>query len=501
MPNKTLISIKNAKHTYYVHKTEQYVLGNAQKGFDFQVNEGEHIAILGANGAGKSTFLRLLRGDAWLKSGEISWLSEENGSEYMEHTPLTAKSMCVLVSNAEQERYLKVNWNITAEELLSTGFSKTSLLYNELTTEQKEKLYSLAEELNISHLLNNYVPTLSHGQLRILLLARAILSSAKIILLDEYTDGLDVYYREQVFSLLEKISHKATFVMTTHRLETLPHWIKKSYYLKDGFFSSTIPNEYTLEGQLQITCDEKLALEERESNNTSALANFPPLIDIKNADVYVDSNKVLHQVNWIWKRDEHWLIHGANGSGKSTFLKLLAGDLYPALGGSITRHLPSQSLNGEIYTMREIKKLIRLVSDKLQATYSYDINCYELILSGIDNTIGIYREFTEKEHDEAMQWMQFTQMENFKNRSIFSLSTGQLRRLLLARAMLGKPEILLLDEPYNGLDVFARKDFNKLLENLIENNVHIVVVSHHEKDSYLCTKSAKIDKDELILIK
>ncbi len=498
MHKEPLIVLKNARLKTYVLKQEHLILGNKTKGLDFRLYANEHVVILGENGSGKSTLLKILKGDAWIQEGEVLWQSIENSQLVYEKTPLVGKRMCAIVSAAEQEKYIRQAWNITAEELLATGFENTLLLYNDLSKEQKNKLENLAEELNIKHLLKGYLNTFSQGQLRILLLARALISSPKVLLLDECTDGLDVEYREQVLKFLEKIRHKTTFVMTSHRLETLPRFITKKYYLKNGILSEEIPSLY-LDYQVQISEDKKLALSENKknfTNNDNSLALVPPFIEIKNASVYIDHKEILHSIDWEWKTNEHWLIYGKNGSGKSTFLKLLASEEYPALGGYIKRNLSELD---DVHKLEQVKKAISLISDKLQASYAYEVNVLELILSGIDNTIGIYREFTKKEYEKANYWLEFVNMQDFAKRSIFTLSTGQARRVFMARALISKPKLLLLDEPYTGLDFTSRNEFMKLLEKLIHEGIHLLIVSHHKYDSYFCNRIARIEDGYLLV--
>ncbi len=497
MKASPLISVKNAHLLRYTNKIEHQVLGNKTKGLDFELYKGEHIAIVGSNGSGKSTLLRLLRGDAWLNKGEILWKDNGISSEkaVYDNTPIVGKRMCALVSFAEQEKYIRQAWNITADYLIATGFDNVLLLYNDLSEEQKSRIEELAKELDITHLLDKNVNKLSQGQLRILLLARALISSPQVLLLDEYTEGLDVDYRRQVLSSLEKISEKTTLLLTSHRPETLPSWVQKTFYLKHGLLSLDLPLAYSIE-QAQITEQKRLAISEKNKGNAKdnekALATLPPLIEIKNACVFLDHAEILHNLNWTWKQNEHWLIYGKNGSGKSTFLKLLASEEYPALGGSIQRNLGDAE-----HILTQVKKKIALISDKLQASYAYEVTAQELLLSGIDNTIGIYRTFTEEEHERANYWLKFVKMEAFAHRSIFTLSTGQARRLYLARALMTQPKILLLDEPYTGLDHASRLEFMQILEKSIEEGMHLLIVSHHKEDVYFCNRTACIDKGYL----
>lgn len=178
------------------------------------------------------------------------------------------------------------------------------------------------------------------------------------------------------------------------------------------------------------------------------------------------------------------MIHGSNGAGKSTFLNLLAGgDTYPAYGGSISRYLPRHG--GDIVDLPSIRRAIRLVSDLGQATYGYNLTGLELVLSGGDNVVGMYRTYDEAEIHEAHELLARMDVAHLAMRHIRTLSTGQLRRLLLARALMGRPEIVLLDEPCSGLDAQFTKQILGLLDAMSD-EVHFVLVSHHPSDRLQC---------------
>ncbi len=491
-----LIQVHDGRLSYYVQKLEHNVLGCEQKGFDFSLNEGEHTAIIGRNGSGKSTFLRLLNGQAWLKLGEILWNTEKGYEKYA----LSGMAMTALISCAQQEKYARQSWNITGEELLLTGLTRSSLLYTVIEEEQKDKLHAFAQSMGIAHLMNKLLPTFSQGQLRILLLARALVSSPKVLLLDEYMDGLDKKNREEVQNLLEKISSQTTCIFATHRLESIPSFVSRYLYLEKGFLTEEMPQEYNtyFNKHKKLVSDESTIKKLVMHTSDSAIATIPPFFDVQNATVFIDSKEVLHNIHWQWKKGEHWQIYGENGSGKSTFLRLLAGDEYPAFGGTVQRYFPQS--NGFVQSLAQIRKAVHLVSDLLQVRYSYSLNARELVLSGFDNSIGIYRSFTKEEHDEALYWIRYMQMEKFVSHSIRTLSTGQLRRLFIARALVGKPEILLLDEPYSGLDVFARTHITDLLEKLQEDNFHMLIVSHYDEDTRICNKKAHMNNGYLSIV-
>ncbi len=444
------------------------------------VRQGEHTALLGPNGAGKSTLLRLMRGEAWLDDpggGRILWHTPHGP----EDSPLTGRAMAALVSAAQHENYLRQGWDMSGEDLLLTGLSDTPLIYTMPPAAQRRTVRDMAERLRIPGLLSRPVNTLSQGQLRILLLARALVRRPPLLLLDECVDGLDTPTRRRVLDILREAARDSTLILTTHRADALPPWLQRTVYLRAGRLTAA---PATVEAPYR---DFRHSTTTTRAVSTTTRAPSPtvpetalPLVEIRNATVYVERAPVLRDITWTIRPGEHWMIRGGNGAGKSTLLRLLAGDEHPAAGGSIVSRLPRHG--GEVAELETIRKGVRLVSDLGQALYGYDLSGLELVLSGFDGTIGLYRETTEAQKEEALRRMRRFGMEALAGRSIRRMSTGQLRRLFLARALAGAPDLLLLDEPCSGLDAAARRDYLELLGSLADDGVHLVLVTHYEGD-------------------
>lgn len=208
-----------------------------------------------------------------------------------------------------------------------------------------------------------------------------------------------------------------------------------------------------------------------------------PLMELSGVNVYVNRKHVLHDLSWRLLPGENWRIDGANGSGKSTFLRLLAGDEFAASGGVLTRSFPGRGGIG----LEGLRRAVCLVSDLNQASYDYDVSGLELVLSGFDNSQGLFRAPTRPETDRAATLLRsFFGPEEaawLAGASIRRMSTGQLRSLFLARAMACDPAVLLLDEPCNGLDARARDEYLALLDGLCAAGLQIVFVSHYPEDA------------------
>ena len=167
--------------------SQKHVLHNV----NWQVRRGAHCALIGPNGSGKSTLLRLLRGELWPAQGRIQW----HGPDGAEDSPLAGRAMTALVSPAQQENYQRQAWDLTGRDLLLTGFEDTPLVYTDSTSSRRQAVEDMAVRLDAEGLLERTVPTFSQGQLRLLLLGRALLRAPTLLLLDECDEGLDERYR------------------------------------------------------------------------------------------------------------------------------------------------------------------------------------------------------------------------------------------------------------------------------------------------------------------
>jgi molybdate transport system ATP-binding protein len=199
-------------------------------------------------------------------------------------------------------------------------------------------------------------------------------------------------------------------------------------------------------------------------------------VNLSHVDLYVDYRAVLRGVDWQLRSGEHWAVYGANGSGKSSFLKLLYGDLSPALGGRIERAgFPRGT------PIAAWKRQIGYVSPELQCDYAVEVSVLDLVASGRHSSIGLVDELTLQDRRAAIRWLKFFGLLSVAERRPRELSYGQLRRALIARAMAAEARILLLDEPLTGLDPAQRRIMKRLLKRLMK-RLTLIIAVHHPED-------------------
>ncbi len=189
---------------------------------------------------------------------------------------------------------------------------------------------------------------------------------------------------------------------------------------------------------------------------------------------------VLSDVTWRMNKGEHWMIVGDNGVGKSTLLKLILGELWPAQGGHIERFGRSDFKN-----VWAIKKRIGYVSAELQTRYCVDLNTEQVIASGFFASIGWLQPINKTQQRRVHEMIELFGLQQLAKRSILEMSYGQARKVLVARALVNSPRLLILDEVFDGLDVHFRAELAQIIES-VSARTGIILVSHHEADCLAC---------------
>jgi iron complex transport system ATP-binding protein len=173
---------------------------------------------------------------------------------------------------------------------------------------------------------------------------------------------------------------------------------------------------------------------------------------------------------------EHTVILGPNGAGKSALIKLLSREIYPVVKpGSRLR-----IFGGETVNLWELRRRVGLVSQDLQAGYGKAVPAADVVLSGFFGSVGIGRsqQASEGQRRKVTELMERLGLADLTERPYGQLSDGQRRRLLLARALVHDPEVLVLDEPTNGLDLKARHQLLALLRQLARSGTTLLLVTH-----------------------
>lgn len=446
---------------------------------DLTLHAGESWAFVGANGSGKSALARALAGSLPIMKGE-------RHCDFTRIAHLSFEQLQKLVSDEWQRN----NTDMLSADEDDTGRTTAEIIQEEVVNEARCR--DLATLFGIEHLLTRRFKYLSTGETRKTLLCQALMSEPELLILDEPFDGLDVKSRQQLASLLEQLSAQGyTLVLVLNRFDEIPDFVEFTGVLADCTLTESGKKQALLEQALiaQLAHSEKLAgVALPEADDPSARYTLPenqPRIVLNDGVVEYNDRPILHKLSWSVNPGEHWQIVGPNGAGKSTLLSLITGDHPQSYSNDLTLFGRRRG-SGE--TIWDIKKHIGYVSSSLHLDYRVSTTVRNVILSGYFDSIGIYQAVSDRQQKLTREWLNMLGMDNATADAPFhSLSWGQQRLALIARALVKHPTLLILDEPLQGLDPLNRQLIRRFVDILIgEGETQLLFVSHHAEDAPQC---------------
>lgn len=200
------------------------------------------------------------------------------------------------------------------------------------------------------------------------------------------------------------------------------------------------------------------------------------IITFKKVSWRRNKREILRDMNWEVKEDEHWCILGLNGSGKTSLLNIITGYHFPTTGDVMVLGNEFGRTN-----LPELRKRIGYVSSSLDK-FSHILEherVEEVIVSGKFASFGIYEKVSEEDWDKANALLTTLRLAYLEGKLYHTLSQGEKRRILIARALMSDPEILIFDEPCTGLDVYSREEVLQLMNEINQQDCHLLYVTHH----------------------
>jgi len=440
-----------------------------------QIQAGESWAFVGANASGKSSLARALAGELAAAKGEVV--------NTFRPVRLSLEQLQKLVS----EEWQRNNTDMLSPDEDDTGRTAADIIQEEVRDEARCR--QLADTFGITALLDRRFKYLSTGETRKTLLCQALMARPDLLILDEPFDGLDVASRANLAQVLAQLHQQGhTVVLVLNRFDDIPDFIDRVGVLAECELTHVGGREEILAEALvaQLAHSENLqgmALPEAD-DASAALPPQTPRVVLRDGVVSYNDRPVLNHLDWTVQAGEHWQIVGPNGAGKSTLLSLITGDHPQGYSNDLTLFGRRRG-SGE--TIWEIKQHIGYVSSSLHLDYRVSSSVRNVILSGYFDSIGIYQAVSDRQQKLAEQWLQRLGMLAMADTPFKSLSWGQQRLVLIARALVKHPALLILDEPLQGLDSINRQLVRRFVDVLIgEGATQLLFVSHHAEDAPQC---------------
>jgi len=461
--------------------------------------QDEHWAIVGANASGKSLLGEAVRGGLPLARGELRYhfaappgLTPEEaiGQVSFElrkrHTP--AAMVQSRWNSLEEEAALRVRDFLEYERVMAVNPFEVTDRHREGRRRFEQRRRRAVGLLRVLPFLDRTLISLSNGERQRIELARALCHPLRLLILDEPFAGLDRAMREHFGHLLGRLmGTRLRVLLITTRVEDLPPQVTHLLRVDGCRVVAAGPRHEILRASPPLSVGapappahrRRSAAAEAASKGRMAEAPGRELVRLTDVTVRYGQSTILERINWTVRTGESWALLGPNGSGKTTLLSLILGDNPQAYANQVVVFGRRRGSGESIW---EIKRRIGSVSPEAHLHFNDAVTCFEVVASGFHETIGLFHRPTARQRAQARQWLRRFGLLDFARAPLFALSAGLQRMVLLARALVKRPRLLLLDEPCQGLDPAHRQAFVKAVDDLIRRAAVTAIYVTHRPD-------------------
>ena len=470
----------------------------------WRIQSDEQWAVIGPNGAGKSTLVKALAGDLPIVRGRAAYhfledlgLSDSVPDGQVARVAFDTERDFHRAKSGIDSFSSEQDGDVTVEE---------TILWEQATGKgtEERRLREIARSLGMDHLLGRASHVLSSGEAKKVLLARALLRSPSLLILDEPYEGLDERAKAELKELIDSLmTGPMRVILVTHRFGEISPKVSHVLCVKDCRVMMQGSAEEILKPERISQIYGEGGLGEKgkgvyfKSQKEMQPSASQELIRMKNTTVRYGRHIVLDHIDWVMRRGENWAVLGPNGSGKSKLLELITGDNVQGYANDI--HLFGRR-KGSGESLWEIKEKLSMVSAEFQMRYQKRIPAYDVICSGFFDSVGLFQSCTEEQHRTVREWIGLLGMEDLARKRFDYLSHGQQRIVLLARAMVKSPLLMILDEPCDGLDYANRRKVLEFIEFIgSQTATDLIYVTHHKDELPACiTHALVLDKGKIV---
>ncbi|WP_234734334.1 ATP-binding cassette domain-containing protein [Tellurirhabdus bombi] len=483
MPATPLLQLENA----IIRRPTGTVLQN----ITWTLQAGQNWAILGATGSGKSSFLEALAGNLPVYSGQfqhptgpLRQVVERVATDYSFDRNVAAAAQFY------QQRYTSDTaaeaptvWEVLQNQVRPYGTLDAESITLPPLAYDETWLAEIADWVQISHLLDRRLTSLSNGETRRTLLARSLLRRPAVLLLDNPFGGLDTASRARLHAILNRVATTGTALILVTTPREIPDCITHVLELTDGSISWQGPK--TEMPALTESTPESLtdpSLLPRWLSNLPT--SFEATIRMRNVTIRYGDKTVLDNLTWEVLRGQKWAVLGPNGSGKSTLLSLITADNPQGYRNDYDLFDRKRGTGESIW---DIKRNIGFVSPELHLYFPREQPVWKVVASGLFDTAGLFRKLTMEQAESTDFVLSLLRIQSLRDKRLEQLSTGQQRWVLLARALVKNPPLLILDEPCQGLDPAHIARFRDLVDELCQSSERtLLYVSHYPEEIPRC---------------
>ena len=494
---------------------------------DFELLAGEQLAIVGDNGSGKTRLVDVLMGKcalmpmqgvkydftpskAKMVSDNIKYLSfrdsygTNEGVYYyqqrwnqndIDETPLVKDLLAESFRIAEEgltrktvfDKFLVRDETPEQEaDRLRQEEEDRALMYKELEKVRKH----LFDIFHLEQLLDKHVILLSSGELRKFQLTKTLMTNPRVLIMDNPFIGLDVTARGQLAEFLTLLTKETnvSVVLVLSKTDDIPDFITHVVPVKGMKVEGKMAlQEYRDSMQpvpARMLSEEKekaiLALPYDAGADTQATPGTEQVIDFRKVNIRYGERTILKDLSFTVMNGEHWALSGENGAGKSTLLSIVCADNPQSYANDIVLFGHQRGKGESIW---DIKKHIGYISPEMHRAYMRDIPSIDIVASGLSDVSGLYKKPKPEQRAVCEFWMDMFGIKRYADTTFLKLSSGEQRLVLLARAFVKDPSLLILDEPLHGLDLKNRRLVKDIIEVFCQRkNKTMIMVTHYREE-------------------
>jgi molybdate transport system ATP-binding protein len=470
---------------------------------------GEQWAVLGPNGGGKSLFVQAIQGGLTRLQGEVEYgFTAAPGDWRAGDGDLAPEAAIVEVSPrlqrelARQESaYYQARWHSSEEQgsrtvgdFLSQASVERISPYELNARRSAPKVFARARRqyvawLGLAPLMRRKLSFLSNGEQRKILLARALLESPRLLILDDPYGGLDVATRKRLATVISQLMRRGVRVLVaTSRVEEIPDGathvllVNRNKVAAQGLKAEVL--DMALTRRLLGGKTPRPAAVRSLAPHSQRSDGGRPVIELVDVRVEARGKTILKDITWTVREGERWALSGPNGAGKTTLLSLIQGD-HPQVYAQNIRWFGAAATSTQ--SLWKTRQSIGWMSPELNLHYPVDWPCLEVVCSGFFNSIGLYHGCAVAQRAAARRWLRRMGLSQVANRPFGALSTGMQRLVLLCRAAVKQPRLMILDEPCQGIDPENAAVILRAIDRLAEApRTTLIFVTHHRGELPRC---------------
>jgi molybdate transport system ATP-binding protein len=486
------------------HITVRFFNNTLFRKLNFKIYSGEHWALIGKSGAGKSALLQTIAGRFNITGGEIRYFFFEDflAGKAANNETLTHHKLIALVESKHHFRNLSNTTQFYYQQRYNSSDSEDALTVQQYLAQIKAvehginywTINKVVKTLNLDNLYNKELIKLSNGETKRLMLAAALLKNPIILLLDTPLTGLDVQTREAFNVILKEITESGITVIMATAANEIPDAITNVAVLEDGDITRVMKISEFDPGLFKEGTKSNVDIESLgKLINPKNAHPYHLIVKMTNVGINYGDKVILNNINWQILPGERWALLGANGAGKSTLLSLINGDNPQAYANHIILFDKKRGTGESIW---DIKSKIGFVSPELHQYFPVDNSCLQVIESGYYDTLGLFRPSQNAKAEKALSWMKALEIDKYARTLLKNVPASAQRLCLLARALIKKPDLLIFDEPCQGMDEHQQIHFKQIVNAICDmSDVTLIYVTHYQHEiPDSVTKVLRLDK-------